>query len=737
MFTLRGRLDTNSKLKALGCGTLLVALLLTLPEAHAQFPAGSFWKRRVSSIKFTTSAQTILAGNCSGVTTVGNYNANNVLTNVSSNLTVNLSSGSGSTTFYSDINCVVPITSITIASGTNSASFYFVNTAVQSITLTASATNYANVTQNETINTNGFVWTGGGANALWSTGGNWSGGVAPSSSQYALFDGTCVSNCSPNISATMSVGGVRMTSAYSGTITQATNSGITVSPGGWSQQGGTFVGSNVDITISGGVTIAGGSYTTSSGITIVNGSGYALLNSPTFNQSAGTLRFSGSGNYTITPGTYHYNNVDFNGNGPGLTLNGTMYVDGLLGFTAFNANGQINSGTIIATSNINLSGYGMKGTAIVKVVGNAAGQTITGVSGAFMPTLRIEAGANNVTLSGTVQPCNEYTVTSVGTLTTTGSTLSFENYCPASITVGAEHYNNLTFKGWGDTYNLNNGTVYVDGTLTFASPYAAFANVNSGTIVLTGNLTTVDYGNKGSVVVKLVGNAAGQTITGLSTAAIPSMRIEAGTNNVTLSGTVRPYTEYTVNSVGTLTTTGSTLYFSQYSGTSIKVGTEHYNNVNFSCFAETFTLNNTTMYVDGTLTLACSNLATLNSGTIRAYGNITTGGYGIYNGNAAIQMVGGTAATVTQANSSARIPGLAINKTAGTTVSWGSAGYLNATGQGLTVTSGNVNMAGYALTIGTGGLSLNGNTITKGGGVLTVNGTTVGTGSLYGGTVAP
>jgi hypothetical protein len=44
-------------------------------------------------------------------------------------------------------------------------------------------------------------------------------------------------------------------------------------------------------------------------------------------------------------------------------------------------------------------------------------------------------------------------------------------------------------------------------------------------------------------------------------------------------------------------------------------------------------------------------------------------------------------------------------------------------------------MSGYALTVP--GLSLNSNTLTKGGGILTVNSVVAGTGSLYGGTVAP
>lgn len=719
---------------------LLLTLVLGWIEAQAQFPAGAFWKRRAYQIKFSTSAQTILAGNCSGVTTVAHYNANNVLTNVASNLTVNLSSGSGSTTFYSDLNCVTPITSITIASGTSSSSFYFVNTAVQSITLTASATNYSNVAQNETINTNGFVWTGGGANANWNTAANWSGGVAPTTtSQYALFDSTCVSNCSPNITANMTIGGVRMVSGYNGTITQGTGFTMTVGgAGGWSQQSGTFVGSNAAVTITGGMTVSGGSYTFSSGLTTVNGGGYVVLNSPTLDQSLGTLKIGGSGTYNVTPGTYHYNNIEFGGNGPVITLNGTMYVDGPLAFSATNTTGQIKTGTIVATDNITVTNNGTKGNAIVQVAGNVAGQTVTSVAGGFIPSLRIEAGTRNVTLSGTVQPCTEYTVTSVGTLTTTGSTLYFDSYCPASITVGSEHYNNVTFRGWGDTYNLNSSTMYVDGTLTFASPYASFAYVDSGTIVTTGDITTVDYGNKGTAVVKLVGNVAGQTITGLAAAYIPSIRIEAGTRNVTLSGTVRPLNEYTVVSVGTLTTTGSTLHIDR-ANASVTVGSEHYNNVTFSGWANTYNLNNSTLYVDGTLTFSGgtpSPYTAINSGTIIAAGSISSSSYGA-SGSVAIQMTGNTAATITQASSTAKIPAnLTIAKTGSTTVSLASAGYLNLTGQSLNVTGGNVNMAGYALTIASG-LTLNGRTITKGGGVLTVNGTVVGTGSLYGGTVAP
>lgn len=155
---------------------LLIALMFTLmQQAHAFLANLGFWRTQTYTLKYTTVTQSVYAGNCSGVVTVGTYHPNGVLTNVSSTLTVNLN-GATTTTFYSDSSCINPISNFTIASGSSSGSFYFSDTSTSAITLTASAIHYKSALQSETISTNPYVWTGGGGNSSWSTAANWSGG---------------------------------------------------------------------------------------------------------------------------------------------------------------------------------------------------------------------------------------------------------------------------------------------------------------------------------------------------------------------------------------------------------------------------------------------------------------------------------------------------------------------------------------------------------------------------------
>jgi hypothetical protein len=67
--------------------------------------------------------------------------------------------------------------------------------------------------------TSAFVWTGAGGDSNWNTAANWSGGVAPNNTQTAIFNNMCT-QCNATINANIDVGGIRMDSNYSGTVTQ-------------------------------------------------------------------------------------------------------------------------------------------------------------------------------------------------------------------------------------------------------------------------------------------------------------------------------------------------------------------------------------------------------------------------------------------------------------------------------------------------------------------------------------
>jgi len=102
-------------------------------------------------LAFTTSPQTLIAGDCSAVVTVQSQNSAGVPTSPGSNATVTLSSSSSGNTFYSGSGCTSPTTTVVINGSANQASFYFKDTNNGTPTLTARATGLTDATQTETI----------------------------------------------------------------------------------------------------------------------------------------------------------------------------------------------------------------------------------------------------------------------------------------------------------------------------------------------------------------------------------------------------------------------------------------------------------------------------------------------------------------------------------------------------------------------------------------------------------
>ncbi len=100
---------------------------------------------------FVTSSQTIAAGACSALTTIQAQDALGAAANVPSATTVALSSSSASTQYFADSSCSVAVTSVTIAAGTSSGSFYFRDTTAGSLTLTGASGSFTSGNQAETI----------------------------------------------------------------------------------------------------------------------------------------------------------------------------------------------------------------------------------------------------------------------------------------------------------------------------------------------------------------------------------------------------------------------------------------------------------------------------------------------------------------------------------------------------------------------------------------------------------
>jgi hypothetical protein len=668
----------------------VLGVFLARGQALAQgFFTTAFWQSGVQ-LKIVTGAQSPAVGNCSTNLQIQSQNQAGTALIPATSIVINLAS-TGSLTFYSDPGCTQAITSVTM-SAVNTVTVFFMDTAVENPVITVSASAYASGSQTETVGTNNFVWTGGGANALWSNGANWSGSVAPTgASNIAVFNGTCSSNCSPTLNQALSIGGIRMLSGYNGTVAMGAYN-LNLGTGGLTVESGTFTGatsSSYVLTVTDGyVTVTGGTFTAPVGVTTIVG-GWLVSGSPTVTIPTGStldLACTSSTQYncfqTTTafyPGSATYQNVTMNGDRTLWNLGGgTLNIAGNFIFGDIGnipTDDVINNGTINVTGNITQNNSGDYGTATLNATGQTSGQTITGVSGGFFPPLVINTGSNPVTISGTIILFS-YDYISSGSFTSAGSTLEF--YCPNSNyscnqsteteTLGSVSYNNIIFLGYRTNWDLNGSSASLTGSLSFGDASLATYSINNGTLLVGGNITQTNLGNIGSAVIEATGNASGQTITGTGGGYyFPSLIIAAGTNPVTFSGTIQT-PNYTYTSSGTFTAAGSTLDLACQSATlacsntttTISMGSVTYGNLTINGFRSNWTFGGSTVIVAGNVNVgdAYSTGWVINNGTFDVGGNITVFGFG-YQGTAVFVATGNASGQTITGNSD-YIPGLQI-----------------------------------------------------------------------------
>lgn len=599
-------------------------------------------------------------------------------------------------------------------------------------------------TVNGTVNVNstgiyqGRVWTGLAGDGKWSTVGNWSGNTKPTSTDVAYFNPAMCSGaaCNATVDVDPNCMGIYLVTGYSGTITQSAGISMSIGTSGWIQPAGTFVGANSAITITNGpFNLTGGSFTSTSGnfSSTQNSSSYSAAFTigagATFAANNGTIVFDYISN-TINTGSATLKNVMFKGGyvttadlaGSTMTVSGDLTLQGGHGCNCSN----INNGTILVSGNLSSTvTAGSDGSANIKLVGNASGQTITGTSSTYFPLVTIDTGANNVTLSGTLRFNHGLVVTTVGTLDATGTTVhvhtgaytisSYSSYIPPTnlnfgyqgydlagftITPSSLTYNNVSFYGnYGQTFNLGGNTLNVGGNLILSATHGAQNSpINSGTIVVLGNVTASNYGNPGSAVIKLA-NSIAQTITGTASTVFPSIEIASTGGGVTTSGPI--------SSAGNLKITSGTLTVAS----------------NISFGSVTFLAGST-----GTLVQSTTNTITVGAtGWSQAAGTFT-GGSGAVTINGPFALSGGT---FTSTSGTMTVNGV------GTSTIWAVTGSPTFSGNGgtvafvsngrpSTITPGSVSYANVSLTSGNMAFDLGSNTMTIAGN-LTL-GDSIGTG---------
>lgn len=503
----------------------------------------------------------------------------------------------------------------------------FSNVGVDSFTYTVSDGNGASSTGTVTVRLMTiYTWTGA-VNNNWSTSGNWCGtvaspglsgtcpgGNAPSNAatntHRAFFNSTICSgaSCNVNIDANAQAYAITMQSDYTGTMTQQATRTLTVGPGAYTQNAGTFVGANADIYFAGDSAINAGTFTSTSANLNMYYSGLTIAPAATFNHGNGTLLYTGEYNGSVR--TLSINGVTLNNftanTDRGSTLDlagGTFTVLGTLTHSNANTFNALENGTIEAKGNIEIPESAEAG-----VWGSWGGNALIRISGSGNQTIR---GYGTESVSPPIEIASTGgTVTFVGTMEIR---YGFR-YVTGNVDFGSS---TIEFIGM---YNESN--VDVDpGSLQFNHVYIESSRYSSINLVtpmhVKGNLTIEDSDNYTTTGIF---NVEGNVLFGSNTTN-PTMQINLiGSNNQTIGRNAYPHSMLVVLNVNK---TGGTVQMT--SNITLLGGTFG----DFTLSSGDFNLNGFTLTAPDTITLGAGTNVYLNGGTYTAP-NIVNNGANIF-----------------------------------------------------------------------------------------------------------
>lgn len=485
-----------------------------------------------------------------------------------------------------DLNPTATITSVTTpsrgsASFTGSSVTYTVGSTTPGVvTFNYTTLDAGGNSRNGTVTVNimaPYSWTGAVSNSF-HTPGNWCGTVIsagvggvcnghttpPTTTSDIYIDLSCsTSNCSPQISSDQSVRSINLTG---NSLTMIGGARLTVGTGGFTQTGGTFTGASGEVYVQDGhLKLTAGTFTAPTSLRFRRWD-FEVANGFNFQHNNGTLYVEGNWDRPVglKTGDAVFNNVVLNPNSTTFlsTVTGTMIINGDLTLN-HNETGstynEINTGTIKVRGNVTSNNNGLRGTAVIELVGNPTGQTVSGlgVNGSYVPGLKISAGTNPVTLSGNVKVAKGlYQMVSSGTFISTSSTLTIgDAACGLETYIfGNVRYNNLALGEGCKDIDFQNSTVKVDGDF-YIKNTEYVAEARNGLIEVKGDVVVdgAAFGIKNSenFNLKLVGNTSGQTVTSTRTQKLPGMIIDTGIYDVTMSGEIAILDLFQINTVGT------------------------------------------------------------------------------------------------------------------------------------------------------------------------------------------
>ncbi|MBL8028433.1 MAG: hypothetical protein JNL74_18555, partial [Fibrobacteres bacterium] len=391
-----------------------------------------------------------------------------------------------------------------------------------------------------------MTWVGRGTTQAWNEAANWEGGVAPGVNDTAFFGVQSSKDCSINVA--ISVKGIKINSGYIGTVRQTAGNAITVGSGGYVQAGGTFIGSNATITVSGNMTLSGGTFTSTSGnLNFGGGAWTSNTGSPTFNANGGTVVFNSSGHQTSSFGTIIFNNFTVTACVTcSETISDSLDIDGTLSLVSHNQllGGPIKiSGNVITTNRTATSG-----SATLRFDGNTD-QTVSASGGlGIIPNVLISKTGGTLFFQDSLKFIgNSSWSYSSGTTDFGTGTILFATASHINIIPGSSMFNNVVFSQCPTCNDVLTGTLDVNGNLTFTD----ISQINTGAITVAGNVISTDAAIAGTATVTLDGTGNQNIDIGSGDLPNTTLTINKASGNATLLSNMNLTTALTITS-GTL-----------------------------------------------------------------------------------------------------------------------------------------------------------------------------------------
>jgi hypothetical protein len=328
------------------------------------------------------------------------------------------------------------------------------------------------------------TWDGGcGVDTKWSCAANWSEDIVPEAADTAVFDSSSVTNSTVDEGFAGSIAAIRISSGYTGTIGLARSLVVSSS---FSQASGAFTAGSQALALK-AVSIAGGSFTASSGTTSIGGA-LKIAAGATFNAHGGTVSFVGGG-AGLKCGGKAFNLVSFAhtsgtktvgadcslplgadpeaGKGGSIALNGTLSGSGTLttsGILTLGATGGLSGFSGLATNRLTVAGSYDFGE-----------YESLDVDGVFV----LKAGGSLTAPSGTASFAGSFTLSPESTFDANEGTVDFDGAGAFRLACGGKAFSLVTFESTGRK------TIGSDCTL----PLGPGPDLGSGGTILNGTLS--------------------------------------------------------------------------------------------------------------------------------------------------------------------------------------------------------------------------------------------------------